>query len=50
LGSFSISSGRLGNTSGQYTGIQITPEFRSNAERISVKTVRTLGQAVRTHT
>jgi hypothetical protein len=43
-------SRRLGNTSGRYTVIQITPEFRSNAERISMKTVRTLGQAVRTHT
>jgi hypothetical protein len=43
-------SGRLGNTSERYTVIQITPEFRSNEERISVKTIRTLGQAVRTHT
>jgi hypothetical protein len=34
-------SGRLRNTSGRYTVIQITPEFCSNAERISVKTVRT---------
>jgi hypothetical protein len=43
-------SGRLDNTSERYTVIQITPKFRSNAERISVKTVWTLGQAVRTHT
>jgi hypothetical protein len=42
-------SGRLSNMSGRYIVIQITPEFRSNAERISVKTVGTLGQAVRTH-
>jgi hypothetical protein len=43
-------SGRLGNTSGRYPVIQITPEFRLNAERISVKTVWTLGQAVQTQT
>jgi len=41
-------SGRLDNTSERYPVIQITPEFRSNAKRIFVKTVRTLGQAVRT--
>jgi hypothetical protein len=43
-------SGRLGNTSRRYKVIHITPEFRSNAERISVKTVRMLDQAVQTHT
>jgi hypothetical protein len=43
-------SEQLGNTSERYTVIQITPEFCLNAERISVKTVRTLCQAVRTHT
>jgi hypothetical protein len=32
-------SGRLKNTSGRYTIIQITPEFRLNTERISMKTI-----------
>jgi hypothetical protein len=41
-------SGRLGNTSGRYPIIQITPEFCSNVERISVKIVWTLSQAVLT--
>jgi hypothetical protein len=43
-------SGPLGNTSGRYPLIQITPDFRSNAERILAKTVQTLGQAVQTQT
>jgi hypothetical protein len=43
-------SGRLSNTSGQYPVVQITPKFRSYAESLLAKTVRALGQAVRTQT
>jgi hypothetical protein len=43
-------SGQLGNTSERYTVIQITPKLCLNTKRISVKTVRTLGQAIQTHT
>jgi hypothetical protein len=39
-------SGRLGTTSGRYPVVQITPNFYSNAERILVKTVQTLCQAI----
>jgi hypothetical protein len=50
MSSLCKTSGRLDNTSGRYLVIQITPDFCSIAERISVKIVRTLGQAVRTQT
>jgi hypothetical protein len=43
-------SGRLSNTFGRYPVIQITPDFHSNAERISVKTVQMLCQTVQTQT
>jgi hypothetical protein len=48
LGSLCKPSGRRGNKSGGCPVFQNIPELRSNAERILVKTVRTLGQAVRT--
>jgi hypothetical protein len=41
LGSLCKSSGRRGNTSRRCPAFQNIPEFRSNAERILVKTVRT---------
>jgi hypothetical protein len=50
MSSLCKTSGRLGNMSGRYPVIQITPEFRLNVGRILVKTVWTLGQAVRTQT
>jgi hypothetical protein len=46
LGSLCKPSGRRGNTSGRCPVFQNTSEFRSNAERILAKIVRTLGQAV----
>jgi hypothetical protein len=50
LGSLCKPSRRRGNTSERCPIVQNIPEFLSNAERILAKTVRTLGQVVRTRT